>query len=698
MTSKRRAPWGDWQARLRPGACVARRDRRAHRPREPLRRLPERTGPAPSAGGRSLLHPMRKSRVMRARLLGAALILLVTAGMVGLASAGTPTMTPDDIANYNTITPFADYVRRDVFIRMRDGVRLYTVILMKKGTRHGPILLTRTPYGASRRAQRAVSQKLSTILAPWNSSFVESGYIRVFQDIRGRGRSGGVFVANRPVRGPLNPTGVDESTDAFDTIEWLSGHVPESNGRVAVIGGSYDGWLALMATIHPSPALKAAVAINPMVDLWMGDDWFHHGAFRQATLVVVPIIMEGSDGGGRVASGPQDAYSLFLGAGSAGDYIRKYGLDQFPYVRKLMEHPAYDAWWRGQALDRLLAQRPLEVPTLLVASQWDEQDLYGATAVYRALKPKDTDGDKIFLALGPWRHMGALESDGRKLGALRFGSDTARQFRRQELRPFLDETLASSMGRISIPAVFAYATGAGEWQRLGGLPAVATVPLYLRAGFSLSYGQPRGDGSRSDAYASDPAKPVPFVPRPFLILGSKDWQHSLIADHRFASDRTDVLTYMTEPLTAPVHILGWPKANLFASTTGTDADWIVKLIDVYPQEYAEQPDLAGYQLGVAMDVFRGRYLHGYDRPEPLIPGRVEHYQFELPMVDHVFEKGHRIMVQIQSSWFPMYDRNPQTFVPNIFDAKPGDYRQATQRVFRDPRDPSSIELPVLPNP
>jgi uncharacterized protein len=625
----------------------------------------------------------------------ALILLIVAAGRPG--SASTPPMTPDDIQNYDTITAFADYVRRDVFIAMRDGIKLYTVILIKKGTTDGPILLTRTPYGADGRAQRAVSQRLSQTLAPWNAPFVDDGYIRVFQDIRGRGRSGGVFVANRPVRGPLNRTAVDESTDAFDTIEWLSRHVPQSNGRVAVIGGSYDGWLALMATIHPSPALKAAVAINPMVDLWMGDDWFHYGAFRQATLVVVPIIMAGNGGGGRVASGSQDAYSLFLDAGSAGNYIREYGLDQFPYVRKLMEHPAYDRWWRDQAVERLLAQHSLAVPILLVAGQWDEQDLYGATAVYRALKPKDTDADKIFLAIGPWRHMGALESSGHRLGALRFDSDTARQFRRRELRPFLDETLRSPVAHIAIPALFAYATGADQWQRLGGLPAAAAVPVYLRGGFRLSYQRPLGGRSRSDAYVSDPAKPVPFVPQPFLILGSKDWQHSLVADQRFASNRTDVLTYVTEPLSVPVHILGWPKVKLFASTSGTDADWVVKLIDVYPQEYAEQPDLAGYQLGVAMDIFRGRYLHGYDQPEPLIPGEVEYYTFDLPMADHVFEKGHRIMVQIQSSWFPMYDRNPQTFVPNIFDAKPSDYRQATQRVFRDARDPSSIVLPVLPN-
>ncbi|MGH9626516.1 MAG: CocE/NonD family hydrolase, partial [Bryobacteraceae bacterium] len=382
----------------------------------------------------------------------------------------TAAMTPDDIDSYRTITPGADYVRREVFIPMRDGVKLYTLILMRKGTRGAPILLTRTPYGADNDARKSTSQHLSQILEPWNTPFVEDEYIRVFQDIRGRHRSQGVFVANRPLRGPLNPTAIDESTDAYDTIEWLSRNVPQSNGRVAMIGGSYDGWLALMATIHPNPALKAVVAVNPMVDLWMGDDWFHYGAFRQVTLVAIPIIMAGRNGGGGIASGRQDAYSLFLSAGSAGDYIRKYLLDQFPYVRKLMEHPDYDRWWQDQAVDKLLAERPLKVPTLLVGGQWDEQDLYGATAVYRALKPKDRSDSKVFLALGPWRHMGALDSNGDRLGALRFGCDTARQFRRDDMRPFLDETLKGSHVHVSIPSFLAYETGADQWEAMKGIP------------------------------------------------------------------------------------------------------------------------------------------------------------------------------------------------------------------------------------
>jgi len=603
-------------------------------------------------------------------------------------------MTPDDVEDYKTLTPDADYIRREAFIPMRDGTELYTLILTKKHT-GGPILLTRTPYGADAAARRTVSQHLSEILAPWNTPFVDDGYIRAFQDIRGRHRSQGVFVANRPLRGPLNSTPVDESTDAYDTIEWLSRNVPESNGRVAIIGGSYEGWLALMATINPSPALKAAVAVNPMVDLWMGDDWFHYGAFRQVTLVAIPAIMASNSGGGAIGSGRQDAYSLFLGAGSAGDYIRKYMLDQFPYVRKLMEHPSYDAWWKEQAVDKLLAERPLVVPTLLVAGQWDEQDIYGASAVYRALKPRDASRDKVFFALGPWRHMGALDTDGRSLGALTFDGDTARQFRRDELKPFLDQTLKNG-GRIAIPSFLAYETGADRWEHGSSIPATRSEHLYLHAGFELSSVRPTDAETASDEYVSDPAKPVPSVPRPFLILGSPDWQTSLVADQRFASDRTDVLTYETKPLDAAVHIAGSPRVDLFASTSGTDSDWVVKVIDVYPAEYSEQPNLAGYQLGVSMDIFRGRYLHGYDRPAPLTPGKIENYRFDLPMMDHVFDKGHRIMVQIQSSWFPIYDRNPQTFDPNVFEAAAKDYRSARQRVFRDATAPSAVVLPVVP--
>lgn len=612
------------------------------------------------------------------------------------AAVVTPGMTPDDVDTYKTDTVHADYVRREAFIPMRDGVKLYTLILMRKHASGAPILLTRTPYGADGAAQKGVSQHLSQILAPWNAAYVDDNYIRVFQDIRGRHRSEGVFVANRPLRGPLNPTAVDESTDAYDTIEWLSKEVPQSNGRVAMIGGSYDGWLTLMATIHPNPALKAVVAVNPMVDLWMGDDWFHYGAFRQVTLVAIPAIMVGRNGGGALASGRQDAYSLFLAAGSAGDYAHRYLLDQFPYVRKLMEHPDYDSWWRGQALDRLLAAEPVKVPILLVAAQWDEQDIYGAAAVYRALKPKDRAGDRIFLALGPWRHMGALDSDGGSLGALQFERQSAREFRRNEMQPFLDDILKKGESRVSIPAFVSYETGAGRWESMSDIPRAAATRLYLRAGFALSPSPPDATGSRSDEYVSDPSKPVPSVPRPFLLSGSEDWQTSLVDDQRFASDRTDVLTYESAPLQADVHILGRPQADLFAATSGTDCDWVVKLVDVYPAEYAQQPAMAGYELGVSMDIFRARYLHGYDRPQPLTPDKIEEYRFDLPLADHLFRRGHRIMVQIQSSWFPIYDRNPQSFVKNIFNARPADYRKATQRVFRDARDPSAVVLPIMP--
>ncbi len=625
---------------------------------------------------------------------GAAALLLVGSCLPLRAAPHTRTMTPDDVESYRTLTPEADYTRREVFIPMRDGVKLYTLILMKKGTRDAPILLTRTPYGADTAASYGVSQRLSQTLAPWNAAFVDDGYIRVFQDVRGRHRSQGVFVANRPPRGPLNATGVDESTDAYDTIAWLTRHLEQSNGRVAMIGGSYDGWLTLMATIHPNPALKAVVAVNPMVDLWRGDDWYHYGAFRQVTLVAIPIIMAGRSGGGALASGREDAYSLFLSAGSAGDFVRRYLLGQFPYVRKLMEHPAYDAWWRDQALERLLAQQPLEVPTLLVGGQWDEQDIYGATAVYRALEPRDRDHDKVFLALGPWRHMGALEATGGHLGALRFRCQTAREFRRDELKPFLDEHLKPGTAAVAIPSFRAYATGGGRWDAMGGLPKAKATRLYLRGGFALAPAPPTARGPRSDAYVSDPSKPVPSAPRPFRFIRS--WETSLVADQRFASDRTDVLTYETPPLRSTVHIIGWPEVELYAATTGTDSDWVVKLIDVYPEQYGKDPDLAGYQLGISMDIFRGRYLHGFDRPQALTPGKIEEYRFSLPMADHVFRKGHRIMVQIQSSWFPIYDRNPQTFVPNIFHARPADYRKAAQRVFRDAKHPSAIVLPVVP--
>ena len=575
---------------------------------------------------------------------------------------------------------------------MRDGVKLYTLILVKTGVAQAPILLERTPYGADGSATHGSSQHLAHLVSVADAPYIEDGYIRVYQDVRGRNRSEGIYVTNRPLSGPLNPTGIDHATDTYDTIDWLVKHVPETNGRVGIIGGSYDGFLALMATFSNHPALQAAVPINPMVDVWMGDDWYHYGAFRQITLGVLPLIMADKGRGGPVPNGGVDLYALFLETGSVGDYIRRYGLDVFPAAQRFISHAAYDYWWQGQALDRLAAAHPIKVPMLLVASTWDEQDLYGAPAVFRALAPLDRD-HKVSLLLGPWNHMG-VDGKGTGLGALTFSADTAEVARRDVIKPFLDAHLKSNARPLDLPSIISFATGGGGWRRSNSFAQVS-APLYLHAGSGLSFQPPAKNEAPTDQFVSDPAKPVPVISRPFYFGGGSDsWPTSLVADQRFASQRTDVLTYVTERLSKPVHIFGWPKVDLFAATSGSDSDFVVKLIDVYPDEMPDQA-MSSYQLPVSMDIFRGRYLQSSEKATALVPGRAYNYRFDLPIADHIFAPGHRIMVQVQSSWFPVYDRNPQLYVSNIFNTKPSEYRKATQTLFHTRTRASAVILPIL---
>lgn len=621
------------------------------------------------------------------------LLLLMATSAMAQVPAATPTMQADMTPEFTAATAAADHVRREVMIPMRDGVKLYTVVVMKKGTRNGPILLTRTPYNAARTTARNPSQQITEILPISDAEFVNDGYIRVYQDVRGIHKSEGDYVLNRPLRGPLNGTATDHSTDAWDTIEWLVKNVPETNGRVAITGSSYPGFTALMALVDPHPALKASVPMSPMVDGWMGDDWFHNGAFRQTMLDYFTGQTVAKGSGDPVAMGRRDYYTEFLSAGSAGGYVKKYGLDQLPGVRKLMEHPSYDAWWQGQALDKILGARPLTVATMLVVGQWDQEDSYGAPAVYRALEPRDTGNKLLSIVIGPWRHSG-VNYDGSSLGVLKFKGDTGLQFRRDVMKPFLDSHLKPGAAAFDTPPVLTYAVGADRWDRHDRFPAGEGVNLYLDDRFSLSLNAPTL-GQAHDDYVSDPAHPVPFVPVPVNMRDRPMWGAWLVSDQRHAATRPDVVTYVSAPLKAPLQIHGQPEANLFASTSGTDSDWVVKLIDVYPEENSAQPELAGLQLGIGMEIFRGRYVQGFDKPAALTPGKAERYRFLLPGVNHVIPAGHRLMVQVQSSWFPLYDRNPQTFVPNIFHAQPGDYRKATQGVWRDGQRPSHITIPVI---
>lgn len=616
----------------------------------------------------------------------------------GAAPAAVTPMTPDVLAHYDPVLPSADFVRREAMVPMRDGTRLYTVIVMKKGTRGGPILLSRTPYDAYGSTHRVASQRIVDILETMDAEFAEDGYIRVYQDIRGMHRSEGTYIMNRPIAGPLNNTGIDESTDAYDTIDWLVKNVGESNGKVGVIGSSYLGFTTLMAEINPHPALKAAVPESPMVDGWMGDDWFHNGAFRVTSLsyATTQVVNKG-EGGGEFALGKGDDYTRWLEAGSVGDFAAKLGIAQVPGVRKWLENPAYTPFWSEQAVDKWLAARPLTVPTMIEVGQWDQEDSYGAPAVYRALEPKDKNNDMVTLVIGPWRHSGANHG-GSSLGALDFTGDTAREWRVKYLKPFFDHWLKDAPDPHT-PPVLTYATGINQWQESPRWPMGTGTPLYLAADGQAGFARPAAAGH--DDYVSDPAHPVPFIPRPIDMEAGAQWKPWLVHDQRFVSGRPDVAEWQSAALDKPVHIMGAPEVDLYAATTGTDSDWVVKLIDVYPNDVPEaadqggRPSMAGYELPIGIEIFRGRYARSFAQPAALKPGQVVHYHWALPNVNHVFLPGHKLKVQVQSTLFPLYDRNPQTFVPNIMFAKPGDYRKATQSVWFGGDKPSAVVLPVV---
>ena len=625
---------------------------------------------------------------MNHRTIAATLCLAISATAVTHAAVPTDTMMNEQVESYDWVLPHADFVRREVMIPMRDGTKLYTVIVFRKGTQDAPILLSRTPYNAQRMTTRNRSQKIEEILPVMDKEFVNDGYIRVYQDVRGLDRSEGEYVMNRPLRGPLNPTEVDHATDAYDTIDWLVKNVKESNGKVGITGSSYLGFTSLMALVDPHPALKAAVPQSPMVDGWMGDDWFHNGAFRTFGFDY-DLGQTVKEGGGAVPKGTGDEYTAYLEAVSAMEYAKAYGLLKLPVVRKMLEHPMYDAWWQGQAVDKLLAKRKLTVPTMLVVGQWDQEDSYGAPAVYKALEPQDTNNDMVSLVIGPWRHS-QVNYEGRELGPLKFEGDTALQFRQRWMKPFLDCHLKTDAPKCDTPPVLTYATGSDRWEVSQKWPDGNYKPLYLAGNFDLSWSKP---AEGSDSYVSDPAKPVPMLPRPIHMEGD-EWREWLVHDQRFVDGRPDVLSYTSGVLDKPVHIKGAPRVDLRAATTGRDSDYVVKLIDVYPEENSADPTMAGYQLALGIEIFRGRYVHGFSSPAPLEPGKTYAFKWSLPNVDHVVLPGHRIMVQVQSTLFPLYDRNPQSWVPSIMEAMPKDYVKATETVHYGGDAASAVWLPI----
>jgi uncharacterized protein len=639
-----------------------------------------------------------------------AALLLATAEFFSVARAAPPaatdTLPSETPATFVPRVDTFDYIKREVMIPMRDGVKLRTIIIIPRGAHRAPILLTRTPYGAADRMEKNNSAHMSALIDSndvADDAVVNGGYIRATQDVRGKHGSEGDYVMTRPLRGPLNPTDVDHSTDTYDTIDWLVKNVPESNGKVGILGISYDGLTSLMALVNPHPALRAAVPINAMVDGWRGDDWFHNGAFRLDSLTYFEEQEANRQSDIPWWTSHYDDYDSWLSVGSASGMVQLHGLEQVGFTAKVMNHPAYDAFWQDQALDRILAKQGVTVPTMLVHSLWDQEDIYGNIALYKALKAQQADNPNLYLVIGPWFHH-QERLDGSALGQIRFGSDTAQYFRLHVLRPFLDHYLKDDPTPVGITPVTAFETGTNRWLALPTWPSgcesgcgIDHQNLYLQSGGNLHLGTSDGAASDFESYVSDPAKPVPYLTRPIHIgdEGETSWQTWLVSDQRNPASRTDVLSFATPALKEPVKISGQPIANLVASTSGTDGDFVVKLIDVYPDEMGRDPKMGGYQLMISADILRGRYRDSFSNPKAIPPDQKQVYRFSLPTANHVFLPGHRIMIQVQSSWFPLYDRNPQTYVENIFFAKPADYKKATIKIFDGGSNASFVDLPVV---
>ncbi len=630
-----------------------------------------------------------------------ALLLLSPAAFVCAQQAKLP--SDDLMPNFKAPVIESDYTKRVAMVPMRDGTKLYTVICIPKEAHGAPILLTRTPYNAAGRAARSKSARMIEALPLSDEGFVEAGYIRVYQDVRGKYGSEGVYLMTPPpVSSGYNPSSADDTTDAYDTIDWLVKNVPESNGRVGMIGSSYEGFTVVMALLNPHPALKVAAPESPMVDGWMGDDWFHYGAFRQPNIDYVLGQTSNRGEGVQEARQGRDDYTNFLRAGSAEGFAHAEGMDALPFWRVMEGHPAYDGYWQSQALDKLIVAKPATVPTMWEQGLWDQEDMWGAIHSYRALKAKGTPDSMNMLVMGPWFHS-QVNREGRSLGSFTWASDTTAQWRRDVLLPFFNQYLKPGAPVAATPAAFIYDTGADHWDKPETFPAsceqgcpVPSRPLYLTSGGGLSFQAPADKNAKFDEYISDPAKPVPYRPRPVDASDGTAWRTWLVTDQRFVDGRPDVLTYVSEPLKEPMKLSGEPTVHLVASTSGTDSDWVVKLIDVQPDRVALPMEMSGYELPIATDIFRGRYRTSFEHPQAIKANEPLPYVFGLPMVNHTFQPGHRIMVQVQSTLFPLYDRNPQRFVPNIFEAKPVDYEKATQRVWHQADEASFISLPVVP--
>jgi len=585
------------------------------------------------------------------------------------------------------------FEKKEVMIAMRDGVKLHTEIDAPKNAKGPlPIIFERTPYGISN--PEGPSGSLYRYADLW-----PDGYIFVFQDIRGRYGSEGKFQMLHTAPDPNDAKGVTESTDAYDTIEWLVNNVPGNNGRVGMNGISYPGYLVAMGMVNPHPALKAASEQACMGDTWLGDDFFHNGAFRLSYAFEYTALLETSKENFSFPFDRADLYEFYLNLGPLSNANKKYFHGQIPTWNEFVAHSSYDDFWKRHAVSYSL--KNVTVPNLNVGGFWDQEDLFGPLYTYQRLEKTDTKGINFFVA-GPWNHGGWARGKGNSLGDIPFADDTSAHFREKIEAPWFAYYLHDK-GSLPLKEALMFQTGSDTWTTYDAWPPkqAQTKSLYFQADGKLSFDKPNSVASEAhDSYVSDPARPVPFRHRPIDMTYPDDhpgsWYTWLVQDQRFVDNRPDVLTWQTGMLTEDVTVAGEVTAKLFASTTGSDADWVVKLIDVYPENDPSGWKLSGFELMIADEIFRGRYRNSFEKPEPITPNEVTPFTFSLHTANHVFKKGHRIMVQVQSTWFPLYDRNPQKFVANIFEAKEEDFQKATQKIYRSAQYPSSVEVMVVP--
>jgi len=593
--------------------------------------------------------------------------------------------SPDGFAQQ----PEDRYSRQEVMIPMRDGVKLNTVIFTpKEQTAPLPFLLSRTPYGVSDNPSPEKSQ--------YTSDMAADGYIFVFQDIRGRYKSEGRFEMQRFNRNKKDPKAIDESTDTYDTFDWLLANIKNNNGKAGMYGISYDGWTTVMGAIDPHPALVAVSEQATPADMFLGDDFHHNGAFRLSYGFEYAFMEEAAKTDSLFPFGSYDVYDWYLQLGPLSNVNKKYFHNKIPSWNDYVNHPNYDDFWQKQGLGARLDSPRVHI--MHVAGWWDQEDFYGPQKTYEILEKKDAH-HKNNIVIGPWNHGGWAGGPGNKLGNIKFDTSTGIDFRKDIQAKWFAWYLKGK-GDGNFAEAITFQTGSNQWKTYDTWPpsAAAKKNLYLQANGKLSFDNPvAGKSSSSDSYISDPAHPVPYRTRPIEETygpGSR-WYTWLLEDQRFVDKRPDVLSWETDLLESDITVTGNLSAKLFAATTGSDADWVVKLIDVYPAEYPKEIKMGGYQLMVANDVFRGRFRNSFVHPEPITPNKVESYTVDLHSINHVFKKGHRIMVQVQSTWFPIIDRNPQHYVPNIFEATETDFIKATHSIYRSAQYPSHIELSVM---